>query len=91
MCSHRRCLLFNAVLRIEAKFGFIPMTRPPPFPPLRRLAYQDESPLLGPTGDPDGWHSKDSIRIKARTLNNRHVQIDCTVSSFLESNINPLS
>jgi len=61
------------------------MTRPPPFPPLRRLAYQEEVPLLGPTADPDGWHSMDSITIKARTLKSRHVQIDCMVSPLLES------
>ena len=73
------------VLRIETKFGFIPVTRPPPFPPLRQLAYREEFPLLGPTADPDGWHSKDPIRIEG-TLNGRHVQIGCTVSSFLESN-----
>ncbi|KIM40547.1 hypothetical protein M413DRAFT_412501 [Hebeloma cylindrosporum] len=82
--------------RIAAKFGFIPIIRPPPFPPLRRLAYQEESPLLGPIGDPDGWHSMDPIKIKARTLNNRHILIDCTLFlakplSYTRGSVIPIS
>jgi hypothetical protein len=76
--------ILNVTIRISAQFGFIPITRPPPFPPLRRLAYQEESPLLGPTVDPDGWHFKDSITIRG-IFNNRPVLVGCTVSAFIES------
>jgi len=82
--------------RILTQFGFIPITRPPSFPPLRRLAYQEESPLLGPTVDPDGWHSMDSIRIKGRMFNNRPVHIGCTLFlarplSYTRGSVIPIS
>ncbi|KAF8968091.1 hypothetical protein BDZ97DRAFT_1916318 [Flammula alnicola] len=63
--------------RIPAQFGYVPLTRPPPFPPLRRLAYQEGSPLLGPTVDLDGWYSPEPVRIKGKIFNTRALHVGC--------------
>ncbi|KAF5326885.1 hypothetical protein D9619_004143 [Psilocybe cf. subviscida] len=63
--------------RIPAAFGYIPITRPPPMPPLRLQAYAQGTSLLGPTIDPDGWHSTDAVSIKGRAFNSRAFNIQC--------------
>ncbi|KDR78970.1 hypothetical protein GALMADRAFT_154856 [Galerina marginata CBS 339.88] len=65
--------------RIFARFGYIPISRPPPLPNLRRLSYQEGTLLLGPTIDPEGWYSEDSVTIQGSVFNNRTVQIGCTL------------
>ncbi|KDR78971.1 hypothetical protein GALMADRAFT_244680 [Galerina marginata CBS 339.88] len=72
--------------RIPAQIGYIPMTRPPPFPYLRRLAYQQGTPLLGPTMDPDGWFSTEPVQVRGSIFNDRTVEVGCTL--FIA---NPLS
>ncbi|KAF9562006.1 hypothetical protein CPC08DRAFT_634774 [Agrocybe pediades] len=69
--------------RASVKFGFIPISRPPPFPPMRRLSYQENSPLLGPSADPEGWYSKGPITVAGHVGNHRLAHIACTVRLFL--------
>ncbi len=68
--------------RIPAQFGYVPITRPSPLPTLRRLAYAQGTPLIGPTGDPDGWHSSEAIRMKGLVFNTRPLHMDCQVCAF---------
>ncbi|PPQ92237.1 hypothetical protein CVT25_008919 [Psilocybe cyanescens] len=70
---------FQSDHRIPAKFGYIPISRPPPFPPLRRVSYQEGTTLLGPTIDPEGWYSDNPVTIKGTLFNNRTIHIVCTL------------
>ncbi|KAF9475101.1 hypothetical protein BDN70DRAFT_996645 [Pholiota conissans] len=63
--------------RIPAQFGYIPITLPPPLPPLRRLAYEQGTPLIGPTSDPDGWHASETIRMRGSIFNTRSLHMEC--------------
>lgn len=47
---------------------------------MRRLSYQENSPLLGPTVDPEGWYSKTPVTATGTLFNHRVAHIGCTVS-----------
>ncbi|KAF9533876.1 hypothetical protein CPB83DRAFT_804836 [Crepidotus variabilis] len=81
-----RTSIFLSDHRVATPFGYIPVTYPPPFPPLRASAYQDHTPLLPPAIDPDGWHAVEPVKVSGTLFNNRTVNIRC--SFFLA---NPLS
>lgn len=66
-------------LRIPAQFGYVPVTRPGPFSPLRRLAYAQGTSLIGPTGDPHGWHSSEVIHLEGTVFNTRPLRTSCQV------------
>jgi len=65
--------------RVAASFGYIPIQRPGPFSTLRRLAYEEGMPLLGPTIDPTGWHASRQIRIQGKVFNDRSIDMGCTL------------
>ncbi|KAF8802490.1 hypothetical protein BYT27DRAFT_7172935 [Phlegmacium glaucopus] len=65
--------------RIAAPFGYIPIRRPGPFSSLRRLAYEEGTPLPGPTIDPTGWHAQKQIRIQGKMFKSRSVDMGCTL------------
>jgi len=72
------------------------MTRPPPFSILRQIAYQEGTPLLGPTIDPDGWFSTDTVNIQAKVFNTRTAKVGCTLFlakplSYTRGSLIPLS
>lgn len=60
-------------------FIYVPATKPDPPSPLRQLAYQENSPLLGPDGDPEGWKVFPSVKIRGRIFSARDVELRCTV------------
>jgi hypothetical protein len=85
---------FDSV-RVDATFGYIPLIRPPPFPPLRALAYEQASPLLPPFIDPDGWHAMAPVTIRGKVFSVRTVQMECTLFlskplSYTRSTVIPL-
>ncbi|KAF9478874.1 hypothetical protein BDN70DRAFT_933059 [Pholiota conissans] len=63
--------------RLSTQFGYIPTIKPPPFLPLRRLAYQEGTKLLGPHVDTEGWHSQDPVQVQGRIFDNRPVNVAC--------------
>jgi hypothetical protein len=65
--------------RMMSQFGYIPLTRPPPFPPLRLLAYQEGTALIDPTIDIEGWHSNRPAQIVGTLFKDRVAIILCTV------------
>ncbi|KAF8905076.1 hypothetical protein CPB84DRAFT_1772347 [Gymnopilus junonius] len=65
--------------RIPARFGYIPLSRPPPLPALRHLSYREGVPLLGPTIDPEGWFSEAPVTAKGTIFSNRTVHVSCTL------------
>ncbi|KDR76940.1 hypothetical protein GALMADRAFT_420148 [Galerina marginata CBS 339.88] len=64
-------------VRLSAPFIYIPVIRPPPIPPLRRLAYEEGTPLLGPKVDPDGWFLPKTLEIKGTSFNNHPASVEC--------------
>jgi hypothetical protein len=62
-----------------SQFGYIPLTRPPPFPLLRLLAYQEGTALMDPTIDIEGWHSNRPAKIVGTLFKDRVAIILCTV------------
>ncbi|KIM40545.1 hypothetical protein M413DRAFT_445989 [Hebeloma cylindrosporum] len=65
--------------RMMSQFGYIPLTRPPPFPPLRLLAYQEGRALIDPTIDLEGWHSSRPARVHGTLFKDRVATILCTL------------
>jgi len=60
-----------------APFNYIPVIRPPTLPPLRRLAYEEGTPLLGPKVDPDGWNLQNSVQIEGMFFNDHFASVEC--------------
>ena len=48
----------------------------------RQLAYNKQTPLIGPFGDPEGWHTLPKVALK-NTINGVLVEVDYTVSANL--------
>ncbi|KAG5220730.1 Pkinase-domain-containing protein [Salix suchowensis] len=46
--------------------------------PLRQLAYHENSPILDPEADPEGWHTVPSTWVKGNVFGKRSVSIHCT-------------
>jgi hypothetical protein len=68
----------------RSRFGtilaYVPCIRPEPPSPLRQLAYQEGSPIMGPDIDTDGWKTLESVSINGTVFNDRLVKAKCTVS-----------
>ncbi|KAL5526472.1 hypothetical protein ACEPAF_8195 [Sanghuangporus sanghuang] len=81
-------------LRIDSKlgthFGFAPRTRPPAPSLLRQLAYQDNRPLAGPDGDPDGWTVLPPILVRGKLFGVRMVEAICTFALALPVRADPI-
>ncbi|KAJ6629497.1 hypothetical protein B0H10DRAFT_1868027 [Mycena sp. CBHHK59/15] len=66
--------------KLTATFGYFSMRQPDPPSPLRKLAYQENSPLLGPESDPEGWHTLEPFSIDGVVFSARYVSVKCTFS-----------
>jgi hypothetical protein len=62
-----------------SQFGYIPLTRPDRFPPLRLLACQEGTALMDPTIDLEGWHSNQPAQIVGTLFKDLVATILCTV------------
>ncbi|KAJ7126827.1 hypothetical protein C8R44DRAFT_106057 [Mycena epipterygia] len=59
----------------------MPFTRPSPPSRLRQLAYQQNTALLGPDSDPEGWHTLPFVRTRGKLAStSRPVDAKCTLS-----------
>jgi hypothetical protein len=65
--------------RVVTNFGYHPITLPDPPSSLRRLAYSEGSPLIGPEGDPEGWKVLPPVKIRGTLFGTKEVEVDCTV------------
>ena len=65
---------------MSTQFGYIPVLRPPCFPPLKFLAYQEGKPLTGPTLGQDEWHLEGPITVQSQLIDGSPIDIKCTVS-----------
>jgi hypothetical protein len=66
--------------RIQTPIIYVPRVTPGPPSIARRRAYRDNSPLPGPASDPDGWFTLPPNVIHGKLCNERHVQVECSVS-----------
>jgi len=64
---------------VVSNFGYHPTTLPDLPSPLRRLAYSEGSPLIGPEGDPEGWKVLPQVKIRGTLFGTKEVEVDCTV------------
>ncbi|KAJ7244114.1 hypothetical protein C8J57DRAFT_1141905, partial [Mycena rebaudengoi] len=60
--------------------GVFSMCQPGPPSMLRQLAYQENSPLLGPDADPEGWQSLPSFSITGLLFSVLAVDVKCTLA-----------
>ncbi|KAJ7757430.1 hypothetical protein B0H14DRAFT_2976612 [Mycena olivaceomarginata] len=65
--------------KVTCTFGYFSMQQPGPPSALRQLAYQENSPLLGPEADPEGWHSQ-SLSVKGTIFSSRMIDVKFTFS-----------
>lgn len=79
LCVSIKRSRFHPTSRIQTMFGYVPLTRPDAPSLLRQLAYQENSPLLGPDADPDGWQRVSSFTVKGTVFKDREVQVNCVV------------
>lgn len=71
---------FRPDSKIQTMFVYIPATRPDPPSRLRQLAYQENSPILGPEADPDGWRTAPPVKVQGTVFSIRDVEILCRLS-----------
>jgi len=71
---------FRIDSKVQTMIAYVPITRPGPPSPLRQLAYQENSPLLGPEADPEGWEQLRPFTVTGIVFNKREVEIACVLS-----------
>ncbi|KAJ7364355.1 hypothetical protein DFH08DRAFT_682183 [Mycena albidolilacea] len=71
---------FRVNSRVETNFAYVPATRPPPPSALRQLAYQQNTSLLGPEADPQGWEQFPSFTVRGTVFSTRRVETTCHFS-----------
>ncbi|KAJ6520898.1 hypothetical protein DFH09DRAFT_1287349 [Mycena vulgaris] len=71
---------FRANSRVQTMFTYVPATRPSPPSRLRQLAYQENSPLLGPDADPAGWKQLPPFTVSGTVFSARQTEVTCQVS-----------
>ncbi|KAK7437000.1 hypothetical protein VKT23_006714 [Stygiomarasmius scandens] len=81
---------------LQQTFVYIPAIRPDPPSLLRQLAYQENSPLAGPSVDPEGWLTLAPVKSHGTVFSSRTVEITCTLSlakplSYTRNSVLPLS
>jgi arrestin (S-antigen)-like protein len=76
---------------LSTNLGYLPTTFPDPPSTLRRLAYQENTQLIGPDGDPQGWKVLTPVKVKGTLFSVKPVEVECTVCynspSYLRLNI----
>ncbi|KAF9068954.1 hypothetical protein BDP27DRAFT_1326169 [Rhodocollybia butyracea] len=97
----RACVRYNLIVHItrtkfredsnlQTAFTYIPAKKTRSSSPLRQLAYQENSPLLGPEADPDGWYTLPSMKVYGTLFSNRVVEVTCSLS-YTRGSVIPLS
>ncbi|KAJ7592896.1 hypothetical protein C8J56DRAFT_484812 [Mycena floridula] len=71
---------FRVNSKLGTMFRHIPCIRPPASSPLRQLAYQENSPLLPPEADSEGWELLAPFTVRGTIFNVREVDVRCRVS-----------
>lgn len=75
--------LYHFTSRVSTNVHYTTKSQPGPPSIARQLAYQERSPLIGPDGDPDGWHTLPVVTLKGTVYNTRPAEITYTVSNIV--------
>ncbi|KAF9234223.1 hypothetical protein BU15DRAFT_65891 [Melanogaster broomeanus] len=67
-------------------FSYVPLTRAEPPSRMLQKAYRENLPLVGPEGDPDGWHVLPSVTIHGKIFHTRSVEVVLSPSQFAFAN-----
>ncbi|KAF8628024.1 hypothetical protein AX15_004141 [Amanita polypyramis BW_CC] len=70
----------RASSQVKTSFGFVPHTRPELPSLLRQLAYQESTPIPGPSSDPDGWKMLPAVVTRGTMSKSHQVEVRCTVN-----------
>ncbi|OJT03374.1 hypothetical protein TRAPUB_6043 [Trametes pubescens] len=70
---------FKSGSKLTVPLTYIPLARPSPPTILRQLAYQEDHPLVGPDGDPDGWKALELVKIEGFLFKTVRVQATCDI------------
>ncbi|KAG5338117.1 hypothetical protein C0989_008195 [Termitomyces sp. Mn162] len=66
--------------QIKTAFGYVPSIRPEQASLLRQLSYQQNTPLAGPSIDPEGWKTLRAVSARALMFRSRQVEVQCLLS-----------
>ncbi|KDQ56976.1 hypothetical protein JAAARDRAFT_35575 [Jaapia argillacea MUCL 33604] len=66
--------------KLGTVFGYTPCLVAPPPSPIRQIAYQENTALVGPEDDPAGWTTLAPLHLQGSIFNTRPLQASCTVS-----------
>ncbi|KAH9850287.1 hypothetical protein C2E23DRAFT_735463 [Lenzites betulinus] len=70
---------FKAGSKLTVPLTYIPLARPSAPTIIRQLAYQEEHPLVGPDGDPDGWKALDTVKVRGVLFKTIPVEAKCRI------------
>ncbi|OJA08720.1 hypothetical protein AZE42_07084 [Rhizopogon vesiculosus] len=65
---------------LTTEFAYVQITRPDLPSPILQLAYQENFPLIGPDGDPDGWHVLPPTSVTGTLFGTKPVNVDFTLA-----------
>ncbi|KAJ7773470.1 hypothetical protein B0H16DRAFT_150150 [Mycena metata] len=60
--------------------SYLPLRQPEPPSPLRQLAYEEASELIGPDGDSAGWRVLEPVKFKGKLFQAVDVEVECTLA-----------
>ncbi|KAI0077074.1 hypothetical protein K474DRAFT_1753683 [Panus rudis PR-1116 ss-1] len=72
--------LFRIDHTLVTSFAYTPKWRAEPPSPLRQVAYQEGSSIIGPEGDPDGWKVLPAVSVKGTIFNSREIEATCSLA-----------
>ncbi|KAI5122909.1 hypothetical protein M0805_007587 [Coniferiporia weirii] len=72
--------MFKVNQTLSTSFAYVPRWVAPPPSTLRRLAYSDGSPLIGPEGDPEGWKILPSVKVTGTLFDAKTIEVEATLA-----------
>ncbi|RPD60021.1 hypothetical protein L226DRAFT_486562 [Lentinus tigrinus ALCF2SS1-7] len=71
---------FRSGSKLVVPFKYVPLARPGASTILRQLAYQQNSPVVGPDGDPGGWKTLEPAMVDGILFKTMFVTAKCLLS-----------
>ncbi|KAH8117915.1 hypothetical protein DFH11DRAFT_1571413 [Phellopilus nigrolimitatus] len=71
---------FRVNQTLSTSFAYVPRWVAPAPSALRRLAYSDGSPLIGPEADPEGWHVLPPVKVTGTLFDAKSVEVEAILA-----------
>jgi len=65
---------------LATAFAYVPVTRPELPSPMLQKAYKENLPLVGPEGDPDGWHTLPPLVIQGKLFDSHSAEVTLSLA-----------